>query len=128
LPSSEALSSLIARLEALESGGSPAPEGGGSGARGSPRAGGGRPRPATGFRGSAGPQSPSPRRSETSKPPGAGAAPSPRRDPAREAQLRAEAKSHPLVREVMDVLDAEIHEIRTYAPAPGAPTADGDPS
>lgn len=128
LPSSEALSSLIARLEALESGGSPAPEGGGSGARGSPRAGGGRPRPATGFRGSAGPESPSPRRSETSKPPGAGAAPSPRRDPAREARLRAEAKSHPLVREVMDVLDAEIHEIRTYAPAPGAPTADGDPS
>jgi hypothetical protein len=34
------------------------------------------------------------------------------RDPERVAKLKAEAKSHPAVREAIEALDAEIKEIR----------------
>ena len=38
--------------------------------------------------------------------------PMPRYDPTVESKLRMEAKSHPLVLQVVDALDAELREIR----------------
>lgn len=40
--------------------------------------------------------------------------------------MRREAKTHPLVREIIDVLDAEIREIRTRPTGPSARPPDSD--
>ncbi|MEE9279384.1 MAG: DNA polymerase III subunit gamma/tau [Myxococcota bacterium] len=95
LPEAEALSSLIARLDALENGGPPGrgggPAGNASGARGAPR----------GSRGGGQRRAPAADRPASE----------------REAQIRREAKDHPVVHEVIDALDAELQEVRV--PRPG---------
>jgi DNA polymerase-3 subunit gamma/tau len=124
LPEGEALAGLIARLDALEGGSGPGGDssGGssGSGGRGS-RAGKG-----SGGRAQAGSRSGSedgapaeaempPPQEEPGNPTGAqraARAPGRPTDPAKEAQLRREAKDHPAVREVIEVLDAELRNIR----------------
>jgi len=122
LPSSESLSSLIARLEALENGEGPAPSGGNS-----PRGGGRGPRerPQPPGREGGRREAPPVRRGDPPEP-ARSVAPAPF-DPGREARLRSEAKSHPLVREIMDVLDAEIQEIRTQVARPSERVADEEP-
>lgn len=112
LPSSESLATLIARLEQLEGGDGPGPgNGGGSRKTGSAsrlRSAGGSPGP----RREAGPLP----RARAPEPRAVSAAAPARRDLGQEARLRSEAKSDPLVREVIDVLDAELREIRTPSP------------
>jgi DNA polymerase-3 subunit gamma/tau len=89
LPQAEDLGRLIARLDALEGGGTAPPSGGGPGGRAA-----------------AGP----------ARTPAAGATPpaaeAQRRSAALEAQLRARAKEHPSVRDAIEVLDAELREVR----------------
>ena len=108
LPGGEMISSLLARVDALERHDPPDPNsGGGGGSPGGPGPGGGA----------------GPRRGQKapSHPKGGGArargpeprASAPRSDAARESRIRKEAKSHPAVRKVIDLLDAEIREIRT---------------
>jgi DNA polymerase-3 subunit gamma/tau len=123
LPSSESLSALMTRLEALENGGAPGPEGGGS-TRG--EGSGTRPRP-RGTGGAPGQRAGSPPRREVPRARAPASAPPPRRDLDQEARLRNEAKSHPLVREIIDALDAEICEIRTHSPPQPAPAPDEEP-
>jgi DNA polymerase-3 subunit gamma/tau len=90
LPAVESIASLLERLDALERGGGPGPSG--APPRGPGPAPRGAPAPAGG--GGAGP--------------GAASA----RPPDRQARLRNEVKSHPVVREVIDVLDAELKDVR----------------
>jgi DNA polymerase-3 subunit gamma/tau len=123
LPSSESLSALITRLEALENGGAPGPGGGGS-TRG--EGSGTRPRP-PGTGGAPGQRAGSPPRREVPRARAPASTPPPRRDLDQEARLRNEAKSHPLVREIIEVLDAEICEIRTHSSLQPAPALDEDP-
>jgi DNA polymerase-3 subunit gamma/tau len=123
LPSSESLSALMTRLEALENGGAPGPGGGGS-TRG--EGSGTRPRP-RGTGGAPGQRVGSPPRREVPRARAPASTPPPRRDPDQEARLRNDAKSHPLVREIIDVLDAEIREIRTPSALPPAPAPDEEP-
>jgi len=122
LPSAASLAELVARLDALEPEGAP-PRGGGDGPA--------RPRP-RGSRPAASAPAPEPAESKVAEPKVAepkvaepksaepkSAEPkvaepkrtSPR-DPERVAKLKAEAKSHPAVREAIEALDAEIKEIR----------------
>ena len=106
LPEAEALSSLIARLDALQDGG-PAASGGGGGSAPAPRGGGdsrGPPSGPAGSRTAAAESRPAP----------------PRADASREAALRNESKQHPVVRRVIDELEAELQEIRVPRPAPEA--------
>ncbi len=133
LPDAEALSALIARLDALERGG-----GGDEGPSGPKARGGGSPRrdPSAGRSGAqasaaepeptpalpatppatiatepeAAPEAPP---AQASTPPApTPAAPPARRDPGADAGLRNEAKSHPRVQQVIETLDAELREIR----------------
>jgi DNA polymerase-3 subunit gamma/tau len=108
LPSAELLGALIARLDALEHGGPPDRPGPAEPRRGPGRGSEG------GGRGGAGGRSRVP--GGSTRPQRKGPEPragTPRLDPARETRLRNEAKSDPVVRQIIEVLDAEIHEIRT---------------
>jgi len=121
LPEGEALASLIARLDALE--GRSGPGDGSSGGSGGP---GSRPGRSAQGRASAGSRSGSedrasaaaetpPAQEEPGDPAGARQASRAQdrsTDPKKEAQLRREAKDHPAVREVIEVLDAELRNIR----------------
>jgi DNA polymerase-3 subunit gamma/tau len=113
LPSAESLSALIDRIDALEREGAPDPPIPAGPAPGPEEGSGGRSRPGPSRRssGSGG------WRAVPNRPPEPRAGPS-RFDPSREAQLRRQAKSDPVVRQIIDLLDAEIHEIRT---SPGSP-------
>ncbi len=116
LPETESLESLIARLDELERGEGGAPSAGGGGGR----EGGPRPRetappapprgPATRnespARGAAAPEPPAP----------APGAPPPSRA-TQLARLRAEAREHPAVKRAVELLDAEIQDIRMEPPA-----------
>jgi DNA polymerase-3 subunit gamma/tau len=102
LPSAASLAELVARLDALEPEGGP-PRGGGEGPA--------RPRP-RGSRPAASAPAPEAAKSKAAE----SKAPEPKRaaprDPERVAKLKAEAKSHPAVRDAIKALDAEIKEIR----------------
>jgi len=102
LPSAASLAELVARLDALEPEGAP-PRGGGDGPA--------RPRP-RGSRPAASAPAPEPAESKSAEPKVAEPKRSSPRDPERVAKLKAEAKSHPAVREAIEALDAEIKEIR----------------
>jgi DNA polymerase-3 subunit gamma/tau len=112
LPEAEDIGRLIARLDALEGGG-PDPRAGGPGGGG----GGTGRAPAAPTR----PQAPAPPSASASAVPPAPAAELRRRAPEVEAQLRSRAKEHPSVKQAIDVLDAQLREIRVPrgAEAPG---------
>jgi DNA polymerase-3 subunit gamma/tau len=93
LPTAESIASLLEKLDALDRG-APAPPGPPRGAGPSPR---GAP-PGAGGSG-----------------PGSGAS---ARPPDRQTRLRTEAKSHPAVKDVIDVLDAELKDVRVREGGP----------
>jgi DNA polymerase-3 subunit gamma/tau len=102
LPEAEELGRLIARLDALEGGG-PDPRSGGPGGGGGAQG-----------RAPAGPartQTPAPPAASASAVAPASAEPR-RRAPEVEAQMRARAREHPSVKQALDVLDAQLREIR----------------
>jgi DNA polymerase-3 subunit gamma/tau len=88
LPQTESIASLLEKLDALERGGGPAPSS-------PPRSSGPAPR--------GGP----PQSGGGSGPGGASARP-----PDRQARLRNEVKAHPAVRDAIDLLDAELKDVR----------------
>jgi len=100
LPQAEEIGRLIARLDALDGGG---PEPGAGGPGPGPRA-----------------RTPAAQRRQDSSAPPASASAAPavtgadlrRRAPEVEAQLRARAKEHPSVKQAIDLLDAQLLEIR----------------
>ena len=94
LPEAEDLGRLIARLDALEGGG-PGPQSGGG----------------TGGRGATAPARAAPPAREPSGPI-APPAQAQRRAPEQEAKLRSQAKEHPSVRQAIELLDAELREVR----------------
>jgi DNA polymerase-3 subunit gamma/tau len=92
LPAAESVAALLERIDALErGGGGPAPRGG------APPGGGG-----------SGPRW-TPPRERSAPPPSAAPAPGPVE---RQAQLRQQVKAHPAVQSAIEVLDAELKEIR----------------
>ena len=138
LPEARALSELIARIDALEGGGAgPAPgRGGGGGAGGSGARSGARPAAGTRSSGSTA-RKPSSRASAEPPPaveppadlelpgPAADAAPTPE-EPARstpaqrhaeQQRRRSEAKNHPVVQQAIEILDAQLRDVRTRAPS-----------
>jgi DNA polymerase-3 subunit gamma/tau len=97
LPEAEEIGRLIARLDALDPGdGSGSPPAGGPGPRAAP--------------------SQSPRSAPTARASGALAPPQ-----ALEAQMRARAKDHPSVRQAIELLDAELREVRVPRAPQDAP-------
>jgi hypothetical protein len=110
LPDGEALSALMARLESLEQGGASqeggAPQGGGGGGSSGPSTGGSK-------RGGDGGTARARRRAAEQEAAPA-QSPAPRGlSPQEEAQRKKEARSHPVVLEAIEVLDAELRQIRT---------------
>lgn len=95
LPEAEDLGRLIARLDALEDGG-PGPQSGGGGSGG--RSAAAPARAPQAVRGPGGPIAPP--------------AEAQRRAPEQEARLRSQAKDHPSVRQAIELLDAELREVR----------------
>jgi DNA polymerase-3 subunit gamma/tau len=97
LPAAESVAALLERIDALERGGA-GPAGGGPAPRGGPPPAGG----------GSGPRWTPPRERSA---PAASASPAPGANE-REAQLRQKVKAHPAVQSAIEVLDAELKEIR----------------
>ena len=110
LPDGEALTSLIARLDALEGGGPTTPRGSGPGpARGNSRGDGG------GSRRGASERKPtaSERKSTVSESKRVAETNSQRQpDPETDARIKREVKTNPTVLEAIEVLDAELRDVR----------------
>jgi DNA polymerase-3 subunit gamma/tau len=119
LPEARALSELIARLDGLEGGG-PGSAPGGPGGAGSPgprsggRSGGARTRGGgagkPSARASAEPSDEPPAALEPA-PPATAATPASRQ--VEQQRLRAEAKNHPVVQQAIEILDAQLRDVRT---------------
>ena len=134
LPGTEPLARLVSKLDALDSGPTPEPSGGAPPPRGSrerprsPAARGGSRGPGAGPRASAGgaarPRSAPKVTDVESEALGDPAqAPTNQTRGARDARVRQEAKEHPAVQQVIEVLDGELREIRgagTRSTAQGA--------
>jgi DNA polymerase-3 subunit gamma/tau len=115
LPEAEDVTRLIARIDALE--------GGGSGPAPAPRAGGGGSGPAPRAASTAPPQRGAEPSQRGAEPPQRGAEPPAageprRRSPQAEAELRARAREHPVVKQAIELLDAELREIRVRPEPP----------
>ena len=118
LPEARPLSELIARLDALDGGGAePAPSGGGaagsSGARSGSRASGTRSRGAGGRKPSAHASAAPPIEPVAAFEPQAAEPGAPARRQAEQQRLRAEAKNHPAVQQAIEILDAQLRDVRT---------------
>jgi DNA polymerase-3 subunit gamma/tau len=141
LPGAQPIATLVDRLEALagsapsDGGGSPGGSGGGSGRSSESRRGPRPPSPSASRSASAPGPEPArpPVQPEEPPPPEAPVPSAPRPSPLesapapraewqsegqRLARLKQEAKAHPAVQEVIEVLDAELREIRTREGAP----------
>ncbi len=118
LPDGEALTALMARLENLERG---VPPRGGGGATGGPSptssGGGGGSGGASGDAGGGGRSEARTRRLAAEQETASPAEAAPRRlSPQEEARLKQEARAHPVVQDAIEVLDAELRQIRTPSP------------
>jgi len=115
LPQAEALADVIARLDGMDGGGGGGATGGGGGSA-APRKSGGTEaarKPATrrGARSESAPpaEAPPAEAAPAATPP----RPRSRPSPEEQARLRKEAKSHPVVQSAMEILGAELRDIRT---------------
>jgi DNA polymerase-3 subunit gamma/tau len=112
LPDGEALTALMARLENLEPG-APPRGGGGAGGAPSPTSSGG----ASGDGGGGGRSGARARRRAAEQEAASPSEAAPRDlSPQEEARLRKEARAHPVVQDAIEVLDAELRQIRTPSP------------
>ena len=110
LPDGEALSALMARLDNLEP---ESPPTGGGGSRGRGGGGGGQAGPAKGGAASERRRAAERESAASDDTPRASAR---QTSPEDEARLKREARSHPVVQEAIEVLDAELRQIRTQTP------------
>jgi DNA polymerase-3 subunit gamma/tau len=114
LPQAEALADVIARLDSMDGGGGGGASGGGAGGGGARKSGAAETarKPPTKRAARSEPKPPA-EAAPAERPAEAAPRPRPKTSPQEQARLRKEAKTHPVVQSAMEILGAELRDIRT---------------